>query len=338
MTGVSRRALLAGIAAAAAPAASRASGPERSFLFRYQASVPAGAVRDGALDLWLPYPQSDRNQTIHSIGVDAPAEAAVRRLPDGRNLALHLRQPQGSAELTVTMQILATRRENSGGFELLSASDRRAYLQAEPLVPLDGPVLALARQATAGLSSTAQKARAIYNQVTDLLKYDKSGSGWGRGDALFACDARRGNCTDFHALIIGMARSQGIPARFSIGFSLPAARGAGDIPGYHCWAELYVNGRWVPVDSSEAARAAAAGDPARRDYYYGHHDENRIEFSTGRQIELEPRQNRAPLNYFIYPYAERDGAVLDPVAHRFSYRDVSMAEFLALCPAARRGG
>ena len=29
-------------------------------------------------------------------------------------------------------------------------------------------------------------------------------------------DEKRGNCTDFHALIIGAARSQGIPARFAI--------------------------------------------------------------------------------------------------------------------------
>ena len=87
------------------------------------------------------------------------------------------------------------------------------------------------------------------------MKYDKGGTGWGRGDALFACDARRGNCTDFHALVIGMARSVGIPARFAVGLPLPHARGSGEIPGYHCWAELYVRGRgWVPVDASEAVK------------------------------------------------------------------------------------
>ena len=136
-----------------------------------------------------------------------------------------------------------------------------------------------------------------------MMRYDKSGTGWGRGDALFACDARRGNCTDFHALVIGMARSVGIPARFAIGLPLPAARGAGEIPGYHCWAELYVEGRgWVPVDTSEAAK-----DPARRDYFFGHHDENRLEFSRGRHLTLVPAQQGPPLNFFVYPYAEVDG-------------------------------
>ena len=90
-----------------------------------------------------------------------------------------------------------------------------------------------------------QKAR-----ITSFMnpELDKTGTGWGRGDALYACEARRGNCTDFHALVIGMARSVGIPARFAIGLPLPPGRGTGEVAGYHCWAELYVAGRgWVPA-------------------------------------------------------------------------------------------
>jgi transglutaminase-like putative cysteine protease len=120
-----------------------------------------------------------------------------------------------------------------------------------------------------------------------------------------------------------MARSQGIPARFAVGFSLPEARGAGVITGYHCWAELYVRGRgWVPVDSSEAAKALAKGDPARKDYYYGHHDENRIEFSRGRNLTLEPAQQAGPLNFFVYPYAEVDGKKHDALERKLSFTDL----------------
>ena len=53
------------------------------------------------------------------------------------------------------------------------------------------------------------------------MRYDKTGTGWGRGDALWACDAKRGNCTDFHSPFIGMRRADGIPARFDIGFTQP---------------------------------------------------------------------------------------------------------------------
>ncbi len=150
-----------------------------------------------------------------------------------------------------------------------------------------------------------------------MMKYDKSGTGWGRGDALFACDAKRGNCTDFHALVIGMARSVNIPARFAIGLPLPHERGTGDISGYHCWAELYVRGcGWVPVDASEAAK-----DSTRRGYFFGHHDENRLEFSRGRHLRLEPAQKGPPLNFFVYPYAELDGKPHEAIDRKFTFTD-----------------
>jgi transglutaminase-like putative cysteine protease len=131
-----------------------------------------------------------------------------------------------------------------------------------------------------------EKARAIYNHVVATVTYDKSGKGWGRGDIYYACDARRGNCTDFHAIFIGHARAVGIPARFSIGFPVPAERGAGKIAGYHCWAEFYAQGLgWIPADASEAAKA-----PSHREYFFGHLDENRVQFSTGRDLILIRRK------------------------------------------------
>jgi transglutaminase-like putative cysteine protease len=134
------------------------------------------------------------------------------------------------------------------------------------------------------------------------MKYDKSGEGWGRGDSLWACDSRRGNCTDFHSVFISLMRAAGIPARFEIGFPIGEAV-SGEIPGYHCWAEFYLDGTgWVPVDISEAWKA-----PARHDYFFGTIDTNRLRFSTGRDVTLDPKQDGPPLNYFVYPYVEVDG-------------------------------
>jgi len=82
----------------------------------------------------------------------------------------------------------------------------------------------LAREQTKGLDRRLDKARAIYDYVPSIMRYDKTGEGWGRGDAIYACNVKKGNCTDFHALFIGMARAAGIPARFEIGFPLPRDR------------------------------------------------------------------------------------------------------------------
>jgi transglutaminase-like putative cysteine protease len=99
------------------------------------------------------------------------------------------------------------------------------------LVPLNGVIAELAKQQTAGDTTDLEKARHIYNYVLANMRYDKSGQGWGRGDAMWACSSKRGNCTDFHSLLIDMLRASGIPAGFEIGFSLPANKDEGDISG-----------------------------------------------------------------------------------------------------------
>src|SRR5881227_3323734 len=105
-----------------------------------------------------------------------------------------------------------------------------------------------------------------------------SKAGWCRGDAVWACDSRTGNCTDFHSLFIALARSQKIPAKFEIGFGLPEKHGAGEVAGYHCWAKFKPDGKgWVPVDISEANK-----NPKLKEYYFGNLTPDRVTFTTGR--------------------------------------------------------
>jgi transglutaminase-like putative cysteine protease len=289
----------------------------RTFQLVYQATVRSIPVDAKTLEVWVPVPQTDSNQTIHQISITAPVPVTLGREPRFGNQSLHVRVHHPKEPVQITLVIEATRRENAGHRQSLTADERRAYLAPEPLVPLDGSIRALAVGATRGLRSDEERARAIYEKVTGMMKYDKTGTGWGRGDALYACDAKRGNCTDFHALVIGMARSVGIPARFAIGLPVPESRGAGAIPGYHCWAELHVDGRgWIPVDSSEASR-----NPAKRGYFFGHHDENRLEFSRGRNLKLVPSQQGPLLNFFVYPYAEVDSKPHEVIDHKFMFTD-----------------
>ncbi|QKG51294.1 transglutaminase-like domain-containing protein [Hymenobacter sp. BRD67] len=231
--------------------------------------------------------------------------------------------------LVITLTARITRREHLN----LRANSDTAPVEAEAtdpnlsrwlapdrLVPLDFKIKAQAQAVVdkAGAKTDLQKARAIYEHVVSTVTYDKTGQGWGRGDIYYACDARRGNCTDFHAIVIGYCRALGIPARFSIGLPLPAEHGKGEIKGYHCWAEFFTKQTgWVPVDASEAAK-----NPDRRAYFFGAHDENRVEFTRGRDLTLTPKQAGAPLNYFVYPYAEADGKSVENVEHTYTFEDV----------------
>jgi transglutaminase-like putative cysteine protease len=94
----------------------------------------------------------------------------------------------------------------------------------------------------------------------------------------------------------------GIPARFSIGASIPSERNEGGIDGYHCWAEFYADGKWWPVDISEANKYTALST-----YYFGRHPANRIELSRGRDLIVSPGPASGPINFLAYPLLEIDG-------------------------------
>jgi hypothetical protein len=199
-----------------------------------------------------------------------------------------------------------------------SAKEASAYLAPDKLVPTTGKLADIAAQQVQGRTGTMDQSRALYNYVFTTMKYDKTGTGGGHGDAEWACDSKRGNCTDFHSVFISMARSLGIPARFEIGFPIPANKTSGDIAGYHCWAEFYDSQYgWVPVDISEAWK-----DQTKKDYFFGAHDVNRVQFSMGRDLVLNPPQAGEPLNYFVYPYVEVDGKKWENVSNHFSFADV----------------
>jgi len=297
--------------------------PARSFEATYVAtveSVPAGLSR---LEVWVPLPQDTRNQSIRNLKIDSNYPGEVRREKVFGNSYFYFStdKPQaGKLELQVRFE--ATRQEAG---PLVRASQREGapelekYLKEEPFVSMSPRVRELARRITYGNTTPQAKARAIYDYIVNTMTYDKTVPGWGNGDTERACDVAQGNCTDFHSLFMSLARAEGIPARFVIGFPLkPEAEGT--VPGYHCWAEFYAPDRgWIPVDASDASRST---DPKRREYLFGHLDPDRIEFTVGRDLRLDPPPCAETLNYFIYPYAEGDGRALTPVAIRLEYKNL----------------
>jgi transglutaminase-like putative cysteine protease len=311
--------------------------PTRTFEFTYQVHVPPNTDTSAPTRLWIPLPQADAYQEVRSLHIDSPVWYAQGREAEyGNKFAVFKpTTEQSAAGFDVTLRFTAVRREHkvavdAAALQKASASPStdptlKRYLEPDKLVPLNGTIAELAKEHTAGDTTPIEKARHIYDYVLATMRYDKSGEGWGRGDAIWACTAKRGNCTDFHSLFIGMMRSSGIPARFEIGFPLPEGKTEGDIPGYHCWAEFYLSGvGWVPVDASEAWKNAA-----KREYFFGAHDTNRVFFTYGRDIRLSPDQKGDPLNYFIYPYAETKGQPVKNLQTHFSFRDVSAPELAA---------
>ena len=297
----------------------------RQFTFHYDFTikdVPSGQ----RIKVWFPAAQSNDYQHVRVLS--AKGDLPLKKTHESRfgneiYFAEASKAKGGDLHFEVvydvvryehlTLGLIRPRLQNAA----LDKKDSQLYLGPDRLVPITGRPAELAVQVTAGKDSELAKARAIYDYVFANMSYDKSGTGWGHGDVLYACNAKKGNCTDFHSLFIAMARSQGIPARFEIGFPLPSDKTSAEIAGYHCWAEFFTpqNG-WVPVDISEAWK-----HPEKKDYFFGGNDANRIQFSIGRDLKLNPAQQTEPLNYFVYPYAEIDGKEYSRVSTAFSFSD-----------------
>ena len=307
---------------------SPAAQDSRHFTFHYAFTVKNLSAGE-KIKVWIPAAHSDAYQEVKIISAkgDLPLQK-TRELKYGNEIYYAETDP-AKPELHFDIEYDVIRHERialgPNAPHLVSVSlspaERQEDLQPDVLVPVTGLPADLAAKVTQGKTQALDKARAIYDYVFTTMRYDKTGTGWGHGDVLYACDAKKGNCTDFHSLFIAMARSQGIPARFEIGFPLPPNQHSAEIAGYHCWSDFYIDGKgWIPVDISEAWK-----HPEKRDYFFGSHDVNRVQFSMGRDLRLSPPQDGKPINYFVYPYVEVDGREYPNVALAFSFADADAA-------------
>jgi len=304
----------------AACSSSRVAPNEREFEFEYATTLTEIPPDAKMLRVWIPVPSTDEAQTVTDLEIDAPV---AHRLGEekvyGSRLAYLEVEPPFADALHVTLRARILRREVAAVGDLVGPAGEARLLRGDRMAPLDGEAKARALEAVALREGASAKARGIYEKVLADVDYDKSGDGWGRGDLRFVCEEGRGNCSDFHTLFIAMARSQGIPAVFEIGFPLPENAREGTIGGYHCWAWYRDDASgWHPVDASEADK-----NPARAEYYFGTICANRVAFSRGRDLVLDPPQDGEPLNFLIYPYVEVDGKPGGvQVSNAFRFRDV----------------
>lgn len=297
-------------------------GDTRTFAITYNGQVkdiPPGTKK---LRVWMPVPQDSTVQTIKDLGFSRDMKIGTEPKYGNRVAYAEIENPGSGVE--ITMKFVCTRMEIKSDLEKLSGDGSdpgdsfQVFRGPDRLVLVDDEMKKLSADIVKGRKDTVDKARAIYEYVLEKMTYDKNHEGWGLGSTRHACDVGMGNCTDFHALFNSLCRAQGIASGFEIGLYLPYEKGKEEkLGGYHCWALFRVPGKsWVPVDASEADRF-----PDRATYFFGGHTSNRVTLSTGRDITLSPKQDGAPLNYFLNPYAEADGK---PVKSEktWSYKDV----------------
>jgi hypothetical protein len=157
----------------------------------------------------------------------------------------------------------------------------RLYTKSEPYIESDDPqITALADQIAGSETNPYLLARKFYDYVVANARYELVGRGLLGAKALL--DNGVGECGDYSALFIALARVKKIPARAVVG--LWAVSGTNQT---HVWAEFYLEGiGWIPVDPT-----VGQNEPYRdgiREYYFGNMDNQRVILSKGFNIKLDP--------------------------------------------------
>ena len=269
-----------------------------SFEFYYTVTVP---TLNESAELWIPMALTDEFQEVKILEKKVPTNSKLLKDQANRNEVLYMTLGPENSGQTISIAYAVDRKEK--GPYAASLPDASSYLRGNKLMPVGGRFEDIAKEALGEKIKESHliQARRLYDYIIETMRYMKFGD-FGRGDSNYACDSKTGNCSEFHSYFISLARSVGIPARFAIGASIPSDRNEGGMDGYHCWAEFYADGKWWPVDISEANKYTALAT-----YYFGRHPANRIEFTRGRDLELNPGPSAGPINFLVYPYLEVNG-------------------------------
>lgn len=170
------------------------------------------------------------------------------RIPDGDPLELIpqsdtqklTRTGPDSAELTVTAAVTPPA---GGGKSTLAPEEFRVpnkYLQAD-----DERVIKHAQAAVGTETDPWKKALLMEKYVSENLK-SKNFSTALASAAEVARDLQ-GDCTEHACLLAAMCRSEKIPARVVVGIVYAPQLQAF---GGHMWTEVWVDGRWIPLDAT----------------------------------------------------------------------------------------
>lgn len=289
----------------------------RNFKFSYAVTLKDLAPKAKKVQLWIPVPQNGQYQKIWDLKLKVQGmenwtgqiSLKKEKLYGNKYFYIEFDPSQSQRkEYTFSLTFKASRKGISKLQDKTPATkekELKKYLAPNKSVPIGNAKInkRIQEALPKKTDSPLKIARSIYDYLIKEMRYDKSGTGWGKGDAVWACDSARGNCTDFHSLFISMMRTLLVPARFEIGFPLPEGKKEGEIKGYHCWGWFYADHLgWVPVDISEADK-----HPEKKELFFGGLDNNRIGFTTGRDLVLEPSPSQGSLNFFVYPLVEVDG-------------------------------
>jgi transglutaminase-like putative cysteine protease len=245
----------------------------------------------------------------------------------------------GTAKTIVVVQQIATRTRGALPFAPLTTAEHRFWTEPTSSAPIDGLVRETAQRITADQSSDRTKLRALYDWIVDTTYRRAETPGCGTGDyaSMLQSGAFGGKCADINGLLVGLARSIGLPARDVYGVRVapshlaPSLGRDGNISkAQHCRAEVFLdNEGWFPMDPADVRKvileqklsADSTMVHALREQLFGHWEMNWIGYNSATDIELPNAGDRRPnFAFLMYPCAFTSAGqpdCLDPAQFRY---------------------
>jgi hypothetical protein len=191
---------------------------------------------------FLPLPKTWQ-QSLDGVVGNHPVE--MRQAKSGRAIGridVATIPPYGQRMLRLTAEL-----SMAAGFDNPESSPSEDYLSSEPMIESDHEDIRQLAQ-TLLRDDTLETAEAIYDWLVTEIAY----SGFDPVDrgALYALIHGRGDCSEYGALAVALARAIGLPARLVSGYVMPDD-GRLEVHAFHSWAEIRVDNRWLIIDAQD---------------------------------------------------------------------------------------
>jgi transglutaminase-like putative cysteine protease len=208
-----------------------------------------------------------------------------------------------------------------------SAATLRKWVQPSDLVPTDGIVRKTALQITQGARTDVDKVRRIYDWIIVSTYREPKVRGCGLGNIKWLLETGDlgGKCADINALMVGLCRAVGVPARDAYGLRLaPSAflykelgsNSASLKSAQHCRSEVYLQKYgWVAMDPADVDKVMRqetsewikdAGHPLVvpvRKALFGGWEGNWMAYNNAVDVTL-PGSTGHTLPFLMYPQAQ----------------------------------